>query len=154
MVPVYDLKIPRQWVEEDIAHGIEGRWRWRKIIDVMLHTHRYDGFAGVGYFIENGVERFTTDFRWNGSNVVIDSEKGLPCSAFHDSVCEFIDRHYSGWQRIKLRWCADRDYGKFLIWQGKNKLIAWNRVFWLHARLFLWPFKRLPFVNNITGQPE
>jgi hypothetical protein len=148
MIPVYDLKIERDWIGEDIIHGIEGRWRFRQTSDLALHTHDMDGWQGFGWETERGRMRFLPVFRWNGSNVVRDTIMCLGPSAFHDAACEYIDDHYGGWHRYRVRWMVDRLYGQYCRWQGMSWARAKGRAFGLHARATVWPFKRLPILGE------
>jgi hypothetical protein len=139
MVPVYDMKIPRHWVREDIARGIGGEWWIVKDCDFILHTHDFDGLEYEGMFIGNGEMRLLEGYAWNGSNVVNDTLPCLIASAFHDGVCGAL-KSVPFFRRLKLRWKADAHYGRLCRWQGFNSIRSAGRAAGLHFRQIIWPF--------------
>jgi hypothetical protein len=140
MIPVYDLKIPRHWIREDVARGIAGDWWIVKDCDFVLHTTLFDGLEYEGMIIGNGGEmRLIEGYEWNGSNVVPDKMQCLIPSAFHDGVCGAL-KAVPFFRRLKLRWQADKWYATYCEWQGLGKIRSSTRAAGLHLRQIIWPF--------------
>ena len=139
MTPVYDMKIPRHWVREDIARGIGGEWWIVRDCDFVLHTSDFDGLEYEGMFIREGEMRLLETYTWNGSNVVNDTLPCLIASAFHDGVCGAL-KSVPFFRRLKLRWQADKWYATYCDWQGFGKIRSTGRAAGLHLKQIVWPF--------------
>lgn len=136
----YDIQSRIDWIEEELCIGIGGRWKARTDFDLTLHMHEFDGMFGAYWSIRDGILHVRRGLKWNGSNVVNDTEACLMASLFHDCVCGYITRMDRGWlDSWRMRKQADFWYARYCKWQGFTGIRAFIRYIGLRLRS-LWPW--------------
>lgn len=98
-------------------------------VRLLLHDSRLHGLSGPGFAFENDALHLGTEFWWDGSSGVRDSELCWLASAFHDAAVAAIDHSGLGWlERRRLRRWADLMYGRICRANGMSLPRAGLRV--------------------------